>query len=140
VPAVFAQMCGDAVGAALDCEMSGSKRIGMDAATRVAQRRDVIDVDAKTQRASKRRRGYAFRKLTGNGHVLSPLMPRGNAGGFADSAEPTALLENAHGPPGRIVTEDRGDQADEKSSDDQRFDDRRQVNDDGVEGFGRRRQ
>jgi hypothetical protein len=48
VPAVFAQMCGDAVGAALDCEMSGSKRIGMDAATRVAQRRNVIDVDAKT--------------------------------------------------------------------------------------------
>jgi hypothetical protein len=112
VPAVFAQMCGDAVGAALDCEMSGSKRIGMHTATRVAQCCDVIDVDAKTQRASRRSCGNAFRKLTGNGQVLSLPMPRGNAGGLAGSAEPTALLENAHGPPGRIVTEDRSDQAD----------------------------
>ena len=57
--AVFAQMRGDAVGTALDGEMGGSQRIGMQAAARIAQRRDMVNVDAETQRA--RRRGHGCR-------------------------------------------------------------------------------
>lgn len=52
VAAIFAQVRGDAVGAAFDREMRGAKRIGMHAAAGVSQRRDVIDVDAETQRSA----------------------------------------------------------------------------------------
>ena len=48
-----------------------------------------------------------------------------------------ALLKDAHGPSRRIVTKYRRDQADEKSSDDHGFDDRRQVNDRGPDLLGR---
>ena len=50
--AVLAQMRGDAVGAGLDRDQRGAHRIGMSAAARVAQGRDVVDVDAKAQRRS----------------------------------------------------------------------------------------
>ena len=49
VAAVFAQMRGDAVGACCDRDFRRAHRIGMPSAARIAQRRDVIDIDAKAQ-------------------------------------------------------------------------------------------
>src|SRR5262245_20082189 len=51
VPAVLAQMRSDAVGAGLDRDQRGPHRIGMPAAARVTDSRDVIDVDAETDHA-----------------------------------------------------------------------------------------
>ena len=64
VTAVFAQMRGDAVGTALDCEMGCPQRIGMHAAAGIPQRRDVIDVDAEAQRARRSGHGYGLNGLT----------------------------------------------------------------------------
>ena len=50
VAAVLAQMRGDAVGAGLDRGQRGAHRIRPLAAPRVAQGRDVIDIDAETER------------------------------------------------------------------------------------------
>ena len=49
VTAVFAQMRGDAIGAGVDGEFGGAQRIRHVAAARIAQSRDMIDVDAKAQ-------------------------------------------------------------------------------------------
>src|SRR5205809_7379 len=48
--AVLAQMRGDAIGAGCDRGKRGAHRIGITARPRVAQRGDVIDIDAKAQR------------------------------------------------------------------------------------------
>ena len=50
VPAILAQMGGDAVGARGLGDARGPERIGQPAAARVAHRGDVIDVHAKAQR------------------------------------------------------------------------------------------
>ena len=47
VPAVLAQVRGDAVAADAGDDLGRAHRIGMVAAARVADRRDVIDVDAR---------------------------------------------------------------------------------------------
>jgi hypothetical protein len=47
VPAVFAQMRGDTIRTRCDGDLRRAHRIRMPAATRVADRRDVIDVDAE---------------------------------------------------------------------------------------------
>ena len=63
--AVFAQMRGDAVGAGLDRELRGAHRIGMAAAARIADGRDMIDVDAETQeRCGHRRARQPFTRST----------------------------------------------------------------------------
>ena len=49
VAAVLAQMRGDAVGAGLDRELGRAHRIGMPPAARVADGRDVVDVDAEAK-------------------------------------------------------------------------------------------
>ena len=49
VPAILAQVRGDAVGAGFDGQMRGAQRIGMPAAARIADGRDVVDVDAEAQ-------------------------------------------------------------------------------------------
>ncbi len=49
---ILAQMRGDAVCARLGGEQRRAHRIGIARATRVAHRRDVIDVDAEAQRAA----------------------------------------------------------------------------------------
>ena len=53
VPAVLAQMRGDAVGARLHRQMRGAHRIGMPPAARVADGGDMVDVDAEAQKDSK---------------------------------------------------------------------------------------
>ena len=50
VTAIFAQMRGDAVGARGDRNFGGMKRIGMTAAACVTKRRDVVDVDAQSEK------------------------------------------------------------------------------------------
>src|SRR5947209_18186850 len=57
--AVFAQMCRDAVGAGFDREQRRLHRIGMLPAARVADRRDVIDVDAEAENG----RGHAGQRI-----------------------------------------------------------------------------
>ena len=52
VAAVLAQMRGDAVGAGLDRGERRAHGIGTRSAARIAQGRDVIDIDAKAQRRS----------------------------------------------------------------------------------------
>jgi hypothetical protein len=47
VAAVLAQVRGDAVGAGRDGDVGGAHGIGMAAAARVADRGDVVDVDAE---------------------------------------------------------------------------------------------
>ena len=49
VAAILAQMRGDAVGAGGLRDLRGAHRIGMQPAARVADRRDMIDVDAEAQ-------------------------------------------------------------------------------------------
>ena len=49
VAAVFAQMRRDAVGAGLDRDLRGAYGIGMAAAARVADGRDVVDIDAEAE-------------------------------------------------------------------------------------------
>ena len=49
VPAILAQIGSDAVRARLGSKAGGAHRVGMTATTRIADRRHVIDVDAKTQ-------------------------------------------------------------------------------------------
>ena len=49
VAAVLAQMRGDAVGAGLDRELGRAHRIGMPPAARVADGRDVVDIDAEAK-------------------------------------------------------------------------------------------
>ena len=49
VAPVLAQMRGDAVGAGRLRDLRGADRIGMQPAARVAERRDMIDVDAQSQ-------------------------------------------------------------------------------------------
>src|SRR4029079_16144879 len=75
----------------------------------------------------------------GGAQGLSRRMSRKTAGDAAGLEEPVALLKDAHGPSRRRVTKYRRDQADEKSSDDHGFDDRRQVNYRGTEFLGRSR-
>jgi hypothetical protein len=48
VAAIFAKVRGDAIGSPFNREVRGAQRVGMHAAARIAQRRNVIDVDAKT--------------------------------------------------------------------------------------------
>ncbi len=55
--AILAQMRGDAVGPGFDGQMRGAHRIGMTAATRIADGRDVVDVHAQ----AKSRQAQAFR-------------------------------------------------------------------------------
>ena len=57
VPAILAQMRGDAVGAGFDRELRRQHGIGMRAAARVADGRNVIDVHAKAQMGN---RGQLF--------------------------------------------------------------------------------
>jgi hypothetical protein len=49
MPAVFAQMDGDAIAARCFDHMCGAHRIGMHSATRISDRRNMVDIDAKTQ-------------------------------------------------------------------------------------------
>ncbi len=49
VTPVLAQMRGDAIGSGFDGEHGGTHRIGMAPAARIADGRDVIDVDAKAE-------------------------------------------------------------------------------------------
>ena len=54
VAAILAQMRGDAVGAGLDRELGRAHRIGMPPAARIADGRDVIDVDAEAKMGDRR--------------------------------------------------------------------------------------
>jgi hypothetical protein len=56
MPAVLAQVCGDAVRARCDGEMGRAQGIGVPAAAGVADGGDVIDVDAEAQVGRRRRR------------------------------------------------------------------------------------
>jgi hypothetical protein len=78
VPAVLAQMGGDAVGAGRLGDARGAQRIGQLAAARVAHGGDVIDVHAKTQRG-KCRHAYSLRSTEGSIQLglLSPARGRG---------------------------------------------------------------
>jgi hypothetical protein len=58
VAAIFAQMRGDAVGSRLDCQLCGAHGIWRASAARVAKRRDVIDIDPKTERRNVGHLGY----------------------------------------------------------------------------------
>ncbi len=49
MPAIFAQMGGDAVAAGRDRKLGRAHRVGMASAARVADGGDVIDVDAETE-------------------------------------------------------------------------------------------
>ena len=49
MPAVFAQMDGDAIAARCLDHMGGAHRIGMHSATRISDRRNMVDIDAKAQ-------------------------------------------------------------------------------------------
>jgi len=49
VPAVFAKMRGDSVGARVGRDVSGANRVRMIAPARVPDRRDVVDIDAEAQ-------------------------------------------------------------------------------------------
>jgi hypothetical protein len=49
VPAILAQMRGDAVGARLDRDQRRTHRIGMAPAARVADGRDVVNIDAEAE-------------------------------------------------------------------------------------------
>ena len=49
VPAVLAQVRGDAVGPGLNGQVRGAHRIGMPAATRIADGGDVVDVHAEAK-------------------------------------------------------------------------------------------
>ena len=64
VTPVLAQMRGDVVGAGLDRDHCRAQRIGMAPSPRVAQRGDVIDVDAEPDR-KRRDHGAAPEALTG---------------------------------------------------------------------------
>ena len=58
VAAVFAQVRGDPVGAGVGGDVRGAHRIGMIAAARVPDRRDMVDIDAEAKASCvKRRRG-----------------------------------------------------------------------------------
>jgi hypothetical protein len=48
VAAIFAKVRRDAIGSSFNREMRGAKRIGMHATARIAQGRDVVDVDPET--------------------------------------------------------------------------------------------
>ncbi len=56
VPPILAQMRGDAVGAGLDRDLRRLHGVGMAAAARIADGRDVIDVDAEAQMGRRRHR------------------------------------------------------------------------------------
>ena len=56
VAPVLAQMGGDAVGARLGRGEGGADRIGMRAAARVPDRRDMVDIDAEAERCGGSRR------------------------------------------------------------------------------------
>jgi len=49
VPAILAKVSGDPIGASVGCDMSCSNGVGMIAAARVPDRRDVVDIDAEAQ-------------------------------------------------------------------------------------------
>ena len=55
VPPVLAQMGGDAVGAGLGGGEGGAHRIGMRAAARVPDGRDMVDIDAEAEASDSRR-------------------------------------------------------------------------------------
>ena len=60
VTTVFAEVRGNAIGAGLCGEDGGSHRVGMSAAARVPDGRDMIDIDAETEAA-----GHAAARLPG---------------------------------------------------------------------------
>lgn len=66
VAAILAQMRGDGVGARLHRELRAAQRIGMAPSPRVAQRRDVIDVDAKADRRGARALARGVRRRRGH--------------------------------------------------------------------------
>jgi hypothetical protein len=76
VTTVFAEMSGDVVGTCLHGELCRAQWVGQAPSPRIAQRGDVVDVDAKPDR----------------GHVLElPSLHRGNRGHRVPSASPLDL-------------------------------------------------
>src|SRR5262249_4394983 len=73
VAAVLAQMRGDAVGAGLDRGKRGAHRIGARTAPGIAERCDVIDIDAKAQRWSF---GHCFDSQPKRWTTPHPEVPR----------------------------------------------------------------
>ena len=65
VAAVFAEVRGDAVGAGLGSDDGRAHRIGMVAAARVPDGRDMIDIDAQPERIGAEARGQAAARLPG---------------------------------------------------------------------------
>ncbi len=96
MPAILAQMRGDAVGAGLDRELRRLHRIGMRAAARIADGRNVVDVDAKAQMGNRRHRL--------DSSMARLLMPRGRFTGLNHAA----LLEIQLPEHGNHVGEQRG--------------------------------
>ena len=71
VPAIFAQMRGDAVGPGLDRKQRRAQRIGMAAAARVTQGRDMVDIDAEAERRSGHFRTHEIGETDEYGRRLS---------------------------------------------------------------------
>jgi hypothetical protein len=67
MPAILAQMGGDAVGSTFYSKVRGAQRIGMQTAACVPERRHVINVDAKAYRSNGR--GQILNGLTGNARL-----------------------------------------------------------------------
>ena len=82
VPAVLAQMRGDAVGAGFDREQRRADGIGDRAAARVADGRDMIDVDAKPKRCH---RAAPLSDCAGQAAPASARLPGLTAGSAASS-------------------------------------------------------
>ena len=101
VAPVLAQMRGDAVGAGLRGGEGGADRIGMRAAARVPDRRDMVDVDAEAEVAGSRRLP-APRLLGGHGGELGGSSARGIVGHVeADQREEGHAEIGARRPSGR---------------------------------------
>ena len=82
VPAILAQMGGDAVGAGLRRGEGGADRIGMRAAARVPDGRDMVDIDAETQGS-----GHAPSTRLGTGALRLPGFSAGKAASSSGRSE-----------------------------------------------------
>ena len=85
VPAVLAQMRGDAVGPGCDRDLRRAHRIGMAPAARVADGRDVVDVDAEPQVGRRRHDPALMSRLrSSHGVAASPDVNFGIKGTLAN--------------------------------------------------------
>ncbi len=97
VAAVLAQMGGDAVGAGLGGGEGGADRIGMRAAARVPDRRDMVDVDAEAEV-----RGHAAFRLPGFSAGIAASSGGSSLGPIARHVE-ADQREEGHAEIGRAV-------------------------------------